>query len=281
MWSAALLLQMSLGTAAAPDGAVLDVSPSAAQNAQPSCKAAVLDLQVQGGIAPSHVAALTDVIATQVRGAIVCSVLSRTDIRALMSFEEEKQLAGCTSNSCVAEIGDALGVDRLIIGSIGRIDDRVVISIKMVDMKNLAVLQSVTDSYIGDDASAVPFTQWLARRLVLGDDAAGPKPNVDSRMVMERQMSWWRVLSLTSLGLGATSAVASLGTGLGAWGIERALPTQKTARDSNRKEITDLEHLGPTLAGTSNLTLYIAAGFVVVGAGLFFLPADTLVEVTP
>jgi TolB-like protein len=247
--------------------------------AEPACKAAVLDLQAQGGISKERAQVLTDVIASAVRGPLQCTVLSRTDIRALVSFEEEKQLAGCDKESCIAEIGDALGVDRLVIGSIARIDERVVISLRLVDMHEMRVLESVTDSYIGPDAGAVPFTQWLARRLVVGDDEAGPRPNVDSRLVVEKQMTIWRVLSFTGIGLAGLAGVVSLGAGVSTWGIEQALPQQKTARGANRKQIEDLEALGPVLAGTSNIALYACGVLAIAGGALFFAPSEELVEV--
>lgn len=245
------------------------------------CKAAVLDLQAQQGIAQESAEVLTDVIASAVRGPLSCSVLSRTDIRALIGFEEERQLAGCESGSCAAEIGEALGVDRLIIGSIARLDERVVISLRLLDMHELAVLASVTDSYIGPDAGAVPFVQWLARRLVAGDDAAGPRPSVESRIVMERRMTPWRKLAVAGVGLSAVSGVAAVAFGAGLVAVESALPVQKTARPADRQQIEELEALGPQLAGGVNLSLYIGAACLLAAGVLFFLPAEELVEMTP
>ena len=113
---------------------------------------------------------------------MACSVISRAEIEALMNFEVSRQASGCDSEGCLAELGDALGVSRLVIGSAQRVDGATLISLRLVDMEGMRVLKRVTDSTTTDEA-VLPFVSWLARRLVAGDDAAGPRP-VDDTVVI-------------------------------------------------------------------------------------------------
>ncbi len=50
------------------------------------------------------------------------SVVTRSQISALLGFEREKQLLGCTeaSQSCLADLAGALGADGLLTGSLNR-----------------------------------------------------------------------------------------------------------------------------------------------------------------
>lgn len=258
----------------------------AASAASARCKAAVLDLAPGEGVSVERARSFTEVITSEVGAHLPCSVLSRSEIRALVSFEVERQLSGCDASSCLSEIGDALGVDRVVLGTFSRIADdegergRSLVSLRLVDMTSMEVLRRVTDSFEGDDKDAVKWVAWLARRLAMEDEAlAGERPVVDKPRVVERQATLWRTLAWTGVIGGA--AVLALGGGLGAaaYGVSSSLPGQKSARSPNRAQIESLEEAGPWLAGGANLGLYVGAGLVVVGAGLFFAPGEELVEV--
>lgn len=254
-------------------------SPAPASASASMCKAAVLDLTPGESVTVERARSLTEVVTAEVGLHLGCTVLSRAEIKALVSFEVERQLSGCDTSSCLGEIGDALGVDRLVIGTISRIDSRSLVSLRLVDMTNMQVLRRVTDSYEGEDKDALRWIGWLARRLAVPDEAAaGPRPVVDKPMVLERRATVWRALAWTGVGTGAGALVVAGALGGAALGISSALPSMKTARVANRAQIEGIEETGPWLAGGANLGLYIGAGLALVGAGLFFLPGEQLVE---
>ena len=171
-----LMLALVLGQGPPPEPAP---SPSMSPDV---CRAAVLDVTAGEGITPQRAQALTDVVTSEVGAHMACSVISRAEIEALMNFEVSRQASGCDSEGCLAELGDALGVSRLVIGSAQRVDGATLISLRLVDMEGMRVLKRVTDSTTTDEA-VLPFVSWLARRLVAGDDAAGPRP-VDDTVVI-------------------------------------------------------------------------------------------------
>ena len=261
--------------AAAPAPVASPVAATAATTAQ--CKAAVLDLQAGEGVTKERAAALTEVVTAEAGAHLPCSVLSRTEIRALVSFEVERQLSGCDASGCLAEIGEALGVDRLVLGTISRIDARTLVSLRLVDMKTMQVARRITDSFEGPDDQSLKWIAWLADRLALADEAAaGPRPVVDTPAVVERRATVWRTLAWTGVGIGAGVLAVAGGLGGTALGISAALPSMKTARGANRAQITSLEETGPWLAGGANLGLYVGAGLALVGGGLFFAPGEEL-----
>lgn len=55
-------------------------------------------------------------------------VITRTDLRNLMGLETEKQLMGCESDSCLAEISDALGADLVYFISVEQLGESIVVS---------------------------------------------------------------------------------------------------------------------------------------------------------
>jgi len=268
MWS--LVLPLLLVSAAPPSPTPMS-TPST-----PTCRAAVLDLAPGEGITTERARSLTEVVTAEVGAHLGCAVLSRAEIEALMDFEVSRQAGGCDTDSCIAELGEALGVSRLVLGTVQRVDDDVLISLRLVDMEGMHVLRRVTDATRRDDA-LLPFVGWLARRLVLDDATAGPRP-VDDTRVVQRRMSGWRLAAWSGVvGGGAVLGLGGLG-GLLSLGVNEALTGLKTARVTDASRVATLEEAGPWLAGGANLGLYVGVGLAAVGGALFFLPGDELVE---
>jgi hypothetical protein len=252
---------------------------AAPQTSTPSCRAAVLDLQPGEGITSERARALTEMVTTEVGAHLGCSVLSRTEIEGLMNFEVARQTGGCDTDSCITELGEALGVSRLVLGTIQRVDDEVLVSLRLVDMEGMHVLRRVTDATRHDDA-LLPFVGWLARRLVLGDEAAGPRP-VDDTRVLERRASLWRTLAVTGVISGGAALALGVMSGGATLVAQEALTELKTARVVDRSRVESVEAAGPWLAGGANLGLYVGATLVVIGGALFFLPGEDVLEAAP
>jgi hypothetical protein len=62
-------------------------------------------------------------------------LVTQQEIAALLGFEKQRALLGCQSESCVAEVGGALGVERLIIGSLSKLGESWLITLRLMDAK--------------------------------------------------------------------------------------------------------------------------------------------------
>ncbi len=49
-----------------------------------------------------------------------CDVASEEDLRRVLDLEANKQLVGCTDDTCLAEVGDALGAKIVVYGSLSK-----------------------------------------------------------------------------------------------------------------------------------------------------------------
>ncbi len=102
---------------------------------------AVLDVQAQGNIPPGVAQGVTSVVVHDVRErAAGATVVGADEIRAMVGLERQKQLLGCTEMSCLAEIGGALGADRLVLGSLSRFGETYVVDLKLVEARTAKVL---------------------------------------------------------------------------------------------------------------------------------------------
>ena len=113
--------------------------PLASSAAPARVKVAVMDVKNVQGVPEGTATILTDIVVSEVAKSRV-DVVSKGDIAAMIGFEKEKQILGCSDDSkCLAEIGGALGVDYMLTGQVGLIGSRYRISLLLVDSKKAKV----------------------------------------------------------------------------------------------------------------------------------------------
>jgi len=80
-------------------------------------------------------AVLTESLATEAALASGCTVVTSADVREMLDFEATKVVA-CVegASSCLAEIGSALGAERVIGGTVARLGDQWIISARLMNV---------------------------------------------------------------------------------------------------------------------------------------------------
>ena len=102
---------------------------------------AVLDVQAQSSVPESMATGVLSLVVHDVRQrAVPALVVGADEIRAMVGVEHQKQLLGCTEVSCLAEIGGALGAEKLVLGSLSRFGETYVLDLKLVDARTAKVL---------------------------------------------------------------------------------------------------------------------------------------------
>jgi TolB-like protein len=122
---------------------------SPAANGKRKLKIAVLRLTPMGDVEPATVALLTEALAGELRKRAGLSVMAESDIAALLGMEKTKSMLGCTDAGCIAEVGGALGVDRIVHGSIGRVGASLLVNLSSLDPKKAAHASSVSERLKG------------------------------------------------------------------------------------------------------------------------------------
>lgn len=105
---------------------------------------AVLDISGKGGIDQSRADLFAILLQDTLRNDLGYKVIGRADVEALLGLEQMKQMMNCEDDKCMAEIGGALGVNELIVGSVGRLGSYLVISLKRVDPNKALVVNQAT-----------------------------------------------------------------------------------------------------------------------------------------
>jgi hypothetical protein len=182
--------------AEAPDGAdgAKPAAPVATTSGDPSaleaesapkaakpCQIAIMSLQTKG-LPPeqAHVPELlSDSMATEIASATSCRVITQADIMEMLDFEATKAACAEGSESCLAEIGGALGVERVIGGSLGVLGSSFKLQIKLQNVAQGRVEKRVDRTIKGDPELLDLAARNAARELFdlppLDESAIGAK----------------------------------------------------------------------------------------------------------
>jgi hypothetical protein len=95
---------------------------------------AVLPVPVGEGVPAGTAAAVAEAVAGEVRRNAGFEVITQREISAILTLERQQQMLGCQTNSCMAELGGALGCDRLVVGDLARLGESWLFSLKLVEV---------------------------------------------------------------------------------------------------------------------------------------------------
>ena len=104
-----------------------------AQSSKPTV--AILDFEGQG-VSESEVQTLTERMRTEIGNTNAIRLIERKAVEKIMA-EQGFQQTGCTSDECAAEVGQLLGVQFMVSGSIGKMGDAYTIDAKMFSVEKV------------------------------------------------------------------------------------------------------------------------------------------------
>ena len=125
---------------------------------------AILDFEGQG-IGIQEVQTLTERMRTEIGNTDAVRLIERKAIESIMA-EQGLAQSGCVSDECAAEVGQLLGVQFMINGSIGKLGDSYTIDVKMFSVETGATERSKNVTHEGDIEGLLVEMQILAWEIV-------------------------------------------------------------------------------------------------------------------
>lgn len=142
------------------------LAPAATGAAEPEIAVAVMEFASKGGIEAQKMDALSDMLANAIRRSGNYRVVGKSDIRAALALEEQKQLLGCSDDSCLAEIGGALGVRWVVVGNISLFGKTYLLNLKVVDVARISVVAGLSQKITGGEDMLIDGLDQTARKLI-------------------------------------------------------------------------------------------------------------------
>jgi TolB-like protein len=232
-----------------------------AEEAPPAdgCRIVVLNLLGRGLDARESdlPAILTESLAGEVEAVSGCSVVSQADILAMLDFERQKAVCTDGSDSCLAEVGQALGAERVVAGTVGKLGSEYVLTVRLMNVRKGVVEQRVEEAVSGAP-SRLRHTAKNAGRRLFGADELEPGALAEGGS----PSAGWSALVWTGAILGGAGALAVVGGGLVA-----GLAELRLADPAERKKdaARDQGHIGLFVAGVGAAA--VAAGGLLMLVG--------------
>jgi len=108
-------------------------------------KVGVVGLVARTGLEQAVADLYCDALVGELRKRPGMTITDRNDIAASLGAEKEKQLLGCSSDSCMADLAGALGVEQLVRGTVGRVGKSLLVNFTLVDSKKGQALNTVNE----------------------------------------------------------------------------------------------------------------------------------------
>jgi hypothetical protein len=83
------------------------------------------------------------------------NVIGMSEIKQMLDHEAQKQLLGCSQESCLTEVADALGVDVLVVGAIGKAGEQTTFEMKRIDQRQAKVTGHVERRFAAGNGEEV------------------------------------------------------------------------------------------------------------------------------
>ncbi len=97
-----------------------------------------------GTISVSDSRILQDALATEILGSGQARVLERAQVDKILAEQGFQESGACDRSDCAVKAGQMLGIDRVVVGSVGRLGTTWVLSARLVDVASGEVLKSST-----------------------------------------------------------------------------------------------------------------------------------------
>lgn len=125
------------------------------------------------GIPESEAATLTDVLSNNLLSTGKFRVMERDQMNGILKEQGFQQSGACSDQACLVEMGQILGIEQLVAGSIGKVGKAHSINVRIVSVATGEILRNVSHNYSG------PIEELLTQEMgVVAKKLAGVEPTV-------------------------------------------------------------------------------------------------------
>ena len=110
---------------------------------------AILDLEPKG-VPETEVSALSDRLRTELFRTGVFDAMERGKMQDILKEQGFQQSGACNTDACAMEVGQLIGVEKMVSGSLGKVGKTYTVNIRMINVRTGRIERSVTEDYTGE-----------------------------------------------------------------------------------------------------------------------------------
>lgn len=166
---------------------------------------AVTPLQAQG-VTGSDAAVLTESLSDEMLHSGTVRVMERSQMDKILK-EQGFQETACDTSECALQMGRLLGIERILVGTVGKVGGTYSVSVRMVDVNTGEIISSSRRNAKGAiDDVLVTLMPQLARDLTRQGNKGVPATTASSEPRHSSSALWWTLGGVAIVGGGATAA---------------------------------------------------------------------------
>ncbi len=128
---------------------------------------------------PEEALVLGEALTTELQSKRTMRVVERSQVEKILSEQGFQKSGACDGSECAVEVGKLVGLDRMIVGSIGKLGQTWSMTVRMVDVQTGEILSSARDTREGKVEDLLRHSvPYLATQLT--GAASPPKPVPDA-----------------------------------------------------------------------------------------------------
>jgi len=142
---------------------------------------AVMELENRGGLSSSECSLLSDSIRQELFSTGRYRIVDRKNMDQILK-EQGFQLSDCTSQECAVQVGKLLGVEKMVVGSIGKLGQNFMLNLQLLNVETGEIESMASDECPCTVEKLSEKIRVLARGVFAGSEAgrtaigAGEKP---------------------------------------------------------------------------------------------------------
>lgn len=123
----------------------LGLGPQVVDAKKPQIRIAVIGLEAKTGVDPSIAELMSDILRTELYNSGRFAVMNREDMDIILKEIAFQQSGACDETSCIVQMGQALGVGKMVAGTIGILGGKYVINAKLINVESFTNEVLVTE----------------------------------------------------------------------------------------------------------------------------------------
>jgi TolB-like protein len=136
---------------------------------------AVTDFEGRG-LQEGETHTLTDAFRSYLVNTGVFRVMERGQMDEIMKEQGFQQSGACTDQACMVEMGQLLGVEHIIAGSIGKVGGTYSVNARLISVRTGEIIKTVSKFHKGEIDGLLTETLPLVANEIAGIDRSAPRP---------------------------------------------------------------------------------------------------------
>ena len=197
---------------------------------------------------------LTESLAAEVALVSGCQVVSQSDVAQMLDFEAQKAACGDGADSCLSEIGEALGADRVVGGTLGRLGGDFVVNARLMNVKQ-GTVEARAEQVVHGAVEELRGAAKNAARQLFGAAPASTSPSPSTTSSSGHAGLFW-----AGAVTGGVGALAAIGGGVLAGVAEARL---SDAAQDDKSELAAEGQAALAVAVVGGVAAVVGGGLVV------------------